>query len=95
MLKALDFSMEEPRRIVITGEPGDPRCRELIEAAHSIFLPNRIILGTTGPVEPFARTLKEDVPTAHVCTGTACQPPTRSTEELTKLLTSASVVGEV
>jgi uncharacterized protein YyaL (SSP411 family) len=47
-----------------------------------------VVLGTAGPVEKFARTLKatDGKPTAYVCTGTACQPPTHSGEKLKSLL---------
>ncbi|MBL9135683.1 MAG: thioredoxin domain-containing protein [Verrucomicrobiales bacterium] len=79
LLQALDFSVEEPKRVVIAGAEGEAATGRLIKAAHSVYQPRRVILGTRGPVEPFARTLsaKEDQPTAYVCTGTACQPPTR------------------
>ncbi|HEV2691500.1 MAG TPA: thioredoxin domain-containing protein [Verrucomicrobiae bacterium] len=83
MLQALDFWLDEPRRVVLAGDATSAKFQKLLQAAHSVYQPNKIILGTTGAVEPFARTLssKTDV-TAYVCTGTACQPPTDNLEQL-------------
>jgi uncharacterized protein YyaL (SSP411 family) len=77
LLHGLDFSLEEPRRVVIAGDPHSATARALILAAHSVYQPNQVVLGNQGAVEPFARTLP--APTgalAYLCTGTACQPPT-------------------
>jgi uncharacterized protein YyaL (SSP411 family) len=84
LLAALDFSSEEPRRAVIVGE-GD---RALLRGAHSAFQPNKVVLGNAGAVEPFAKKLKpkDGKPTAYVCTGTACQPPTHDASKLKALL---------
>ena len=97
MLMALDFSTEEPKRAVIAftapksdeGGADDPKStRDLIRAAHSVFQPRKVVLGTTGIVEPFAKTLKpkDGRPTVYVCTGTACQPPTDDPKQLAQLL---------
>ena len=78
MLQALDFLVDEPMRVVIAGDAASKTTRELVHAAHSVYQPKKVVLGTSGNVEPFARTLssgKESV--AYVCTGTACQAPTR------------------
>jgi uncharacterized protein YyaL (SSP411 family) len=88
LLGALDFSLEEPRRAVLAGDFNTPAGRALLRGAHAAFQPNKVILGTTGAVEPFAKTLtpKEGKPTAYVCTGTACQPPTHEAGKLKTLL---------
>ena len=87
LLLAFDFSREEPKRIVITGDPSAADTRALLRAAHSVYEPRKVVLGTVGAVEPFARTLPaKEVATAYLCTGTACQPPTSEAEELKKLL---------
>jgi uncharacterized protein YyaL (SSP411 family) len=76
MLAALDFSLEEPRRVVIAGNVSSAKTRELIRAAHGVYQPHKVVLGTTGPVEPFAKTLPaKDGPLAYVCTGNSCLPP--------------------
>jgi uncharacterized protein YyaL (SSP411 family) len=87
MLGAFDFSSEEPRRAVIASD-GTGNSQELVRSAHSIYQPRKVVLGTSGPVEKFARTLKpkDAQPTAYVCTGTACQPPTHSGDKLKSLL---------
>ncbi len=87
MLQALDFSLEEPRRVVVAGDPGQPRARTLLHAVHSVYAPNKVVLGTAGAVEPFAKTLAAATgAVAYVCTGTECRPPTSDAAELQKLL---------
>jgi hypothetical protein len=78
LLQALDFALEEPRRVVVAGDTAEAGTRRLVQAAHATYQPRKVVLGTIGPVEPFARTLtpKDKRPTAYVCTGTACRPPT-------------------
>jgi uncharacterized protein YyaL (SSP411 family) len=89
MLQALDFWLDEPRRVVIAGAQSAADCqsaahfRELLHAAHSVYQPNKIVLGNTGAVEPFAKNLPvKNTATAYVCTGNACQPPTNDAAEL-------------
>jgi uncharacterized protein YyaL (SSP411 family) len=87
LLLALDYSLEEPRRAVIVGDPGASNTRALIHAAHSVYQPNKVVLGNTGPVEPFAKTLPtKDGPVVFLCTGTACQPPTSDPTKIKTLL---------
>jgi len=87
MLQALDSALEEPRRVMIAGNPSDAAMRQLIQAAHSVYQPRKAVMGTRGAVEPFARTIPEgEKPLAYVCTGTSCQPPTVDVETLRKLL---------
>ncbi len=89
LLLALDFYLEEPRRVLIAGDPQHPATVALLHAAHSVYQPHKVILGTTGPVEPFARTLtpRDGAATAFICTGTACQPPTHEAEQIRQALT--------
>ena len=83
MLAALDFWLSPQRRVVIAGEPTSAPARALLHAAHSVYQPNRVVLGVVGPVEPFARTLPvQTAPLAYVCIGTSCQPPTASVAAL-------------
>ena len=137
MLHALDFWLDEPRRVVIMDAPveftegnGDNEANRdsrqagenypgnkfapasasvrfvsscssvsgttaksklfhaLLRAAHSVYQPNKIVLGNIGAVEPFAKTLAAKTEaTAYVCTGIACQPPTGDAAKLSALLT--------
>ena len=87
LLQALDFWLEEPRRAVVTGEAGSPGTRALLRAIHSVYQPNKVVLGNTGAVEPFARSLPPgDSPVVYLCTGTACQTPTADTAKIAALL---------
>ena len=87
MLQALDFWLDEPRRVVICGDTNSMNFHKLLHAAHSIYQPNKIVLGNAGAVEPLAKILSAKTEaTAFVCTGTACQPPTEDAEALKKSL---------
>ena len=87
MLQAVDFWLDEPRRVVIAGDTNSTNFHELLRAAHSVFQPNKIILGNTGAVEPFAKTLVAiNGAMAFVCTGNACQSPTGEAEILQQQL---------
>ncbi len=77
MLHALDFSLQEPRRVVVAGNSGSPELQELLRAAHSVYQPHKIVLGNNGAVEAFARGLpSKHEATVYVCAGNSCQPPT-------------------
>jgi hypothetical protein len=79
MLHALDFSLEEPRRVVIAGDKASQKARELLCAAHSVYQPNKVVLGNAGAVESFARTLPaKNGPVVYLCNGNSCQPPTQA-----------------
>jgi uncharacterized protein len=87
LLQALDFSLQEPVRVVIAGQGDSPKFHELLHAAHSVYLPNKIILGNEGAVEEFSRTLPaKGEATVYVCHGNTCQPPTDDAVQLRKLL---------
>jgi hypothetical protein len=87
MLHALDFWLDEPRRVVIAGKTNSIEFQNLLRAAHSVYQPNKIVLGNTGAVEPFAKTLPaKNSATAYVCTGNACQSPASETEILRQQL---------
>lgn len=76
MMHALDFWLDEPRRVVVAGDAAVEKFQELLRAAHSVYQPNKIILGNTGAVESFARTLAaKDGAEVSVCQGNACQLP--------------------
>jgi len=87
MLLAFDFSMEEPKRVVIAGDPAKPETRALLRAAHGVYQPGKVVLGTEGAVEPFAKTLPaKDGAMVYLCTGTACQPPTHDAAKIRDML---------
>ncbi len=88
LLAALDFAVTEPRRVVLAGDPATAAAAALIQAAHAVYQPRKVVLGTTGPVDAFARTLpaRDGQPTVYLCTGQACQPPTHEPGQVTTLL---------
>jgi uncharacterized protein YyaL (SSP411 family) len=87
MLHALDFSLEEPKRIVVVGDTNFPKFHELLHAAHSVYQPNKIVLGNSGAVEPFAKTLSaKNEATVYLCAGNSCQPPTSEAATVRELL---------
>ena len=87
MLCALDFSLQEPKRAVVAGEPGAVKAHELLRAIHSIYQPNKVVLGNQGAVEEFARTLPaKNGAVVYLCTGNACQAPTSDAAEVKNLL---------
>ena len=87
LLQALDFFVDSPKRVVIAGATGAADTRELLRAAHSVYQPNKVILGNVGAVEEFARTLPvKDGATAYVCVGETCLPPVKTSAEVRKHL---------
>ena len=87
MLSALDFSLEEPKRAVVAGDPSKPQSLALLRAIQSVYQPNKVVLGNQGPIEPFARTLPEkDTAVVYLCTGTACQAPSNEPEKIKQLV---------
>ena len=87
MLQAVDFWLDEPCRVVIAGTTDSAELKNLLRAAHSVYRPNKIVLGNSGAVEPFAKTLPaKNSTTAFVCTGNACRPPTSDAEILRQQL---------
>ena len=107
MLHALDFSLEVPSRVVVAGEPrlfrlnagGEKKATagplELLHAAHSVYQPNKVVLGNRGAVEEFAKSLPaKDGAVAYLCTGKACQPPTANPDVLRKAVEARQITGQ-
>ena len=79
LLLALDFALQEPKRVVLAGDWTCGSTASLLHAAHSGFQAHKVVLGNRGPVDAFSRTLpeNEEFTQAYCCSGTACQPATR------------------
>ncbi len=87
MLQAVDFALQEPYRVVISGPPAADATRRLLYAAHSVYQPNKVTLGTAPPVAPFARALASlGKATVCLCTRTACQAPIHEAEQVRRSL---------
>ncbi len=87
MLHALDFWLDEPRRVVICGDTNFMNFHELLSAAHSVYQPSKIVLGNSGAIEQFAKTLTaKSEAEVFVCVGNACQLPTSDAAKVKELL---------
>ncbi len=88
LLEAVDFWLAGPRKVVVAGPPGRPDTCLLLHQIHRAGQPNKVVLGTEGPVEPSAKKMGmvNGEPVAHICTSRACHPPTRDPAELKRLL---------
>ncbi len=91
MLHALDFWLDEPRRAVVAGERDSKPFAELVRAAHGVYQPNKVVMGNTGAVEPFAKTLEAaEAATIFVCSGNSCELPTGDAERARQLLLTSA-----
>lgn len=95
LLIALDDLLHEPAHVTIIGPPDDPRTRALHEAALRAFRPDKIVsLHADGDRSiPFPEVVRAMIasastPTAFVCAGTACAPPTSEPTALTATITT-------
>jgi uncharacterized protein YyaL (SSP411 family) len=87
LLEALDFFLDEPKRAVVAGDVRKAEAWALVHALQSVYQPNKVVLGNSGPVEAFAKTLTAgDGPLVYVCTGTTCQPPTSDPSRIRELI---------
>jgi len=93
-LAALLFA-EHPTQVVITGAVGDPAAEKLERAANDVFRFGKAVLRVTPATSleylPVALRhtlphLPKDKPSALVCSGNTCLPPTADPEELKRLL---------
>ena len=63
------------------ARPEHPETRALLRAIHSVYQPGKVVLGNSGPVDPFARSLPAaEGPLVYLCSGSSCQPPSRDPE---------------
>jgi uncharacterized protein YyaL (SSP411 family) len=91
LLLGLSYFLEEPRRAVVAGAPELPETRALLRAIHSVYQPNKVVMGVVGAVDPFNKTLPaKNGPVVYLCTGTACQPPSQDPETIRKFLAPPS-----
>jgi hypothetical protein len=87
MLHALDFSLQEPKRVVIAGDTNSTNFHELLHTVHLVYQPNKIVLGNAGAVEEFAKTLPtKNEATVYLCAGNSCQSPTSDAVKVKELL---------
>ena len=89
MLLALDYRLEPPRRIVICGDRAAEETQQLIQAAHSVYQPNKVVLGTEGAYDSFVAGLSAGKGTvAYLCAGQSCREPSSDPEVVRQFLQS-------
>ena len=91
-LSAVDFLLGPTQEIVISGDPENETCRQMIQVVHERFRPKTVVLnrpdGAAGDkVAALAPYLKEmslvdDRPAAYVCEKLACQAPIVEVDQL-------------
>jgi uncharacterized protein YyaL (SSP411 family) len=87
LLMGLDFFLHEPKRVVVAGDPRQTETVALLHAIHGVYQPDKVVLGNRGAVDDFTKTLPaKDGPVVYLCTGTACQPPTKDAETIKRAL---------
>jgi hypothetical protein len=90
-LNAIDFSQGPVHEIVIAGDPGRDSTQAMVEALHTSFQPNRVVLllddgdpDKLAELAPFVQAMKSDAggeAVAYVCRAHACQRPVDSLNE--------------
>ena len=95
MLGALDFYLAKPKEIVIIGAPDDPATVALLDAVHSVFLPNSTLqwVRPDESLDDIAPLLKgksrvNGKAAAYVCHNFTCSLPVTSRDDLKALLES-------
>ncbi len=89
MMMAADFAAAHPNRVVLAGDPGSPELKTLLKAVHGVYQPHKVVLGTAGPVEEFAKTLAGKAgegARVYLCKGEHCELPTADAAKVKALL---------
>ncbi|KAM4692530.1 spermatogenesis-associated protein 20 [Rhinophrynus dorsalis] len=88
---------QAPKQVIICGERGAPDTSELLQAVHSVYIPNKVLILADGTHTsflyrqlPFLSTLdREDgKATAYVCESFSCSLPVTTPADLRALLVS-------
>jgi uncharacterized protein YyaL (SSP411 family) len=97
-LIALDFALGPSKEIVIAGNPDDEKTKRMLEAVHSRFIPNKVLIlhpdGEEGKaiesLVPFVKQQKQvnGKVTAYICENYLCNLPTSDVEKMISLLES-------
>jgi uncharacterized protein len=91
LLLALDFTVQEPNEVVISGELGNPSTEALLAAARRVFAPQRVVAlappGADEALLPLLRGRIADGPAkAYVCRHHTCAAPVSDPEALERAL---------
>ena len=90
LLFAVDFSTDRFKEIAVVGDPASASFRESWSALQRVFSPNAVFAaGVAGVSEPAllrGKTAGSGGPRIYVCEAQACQAPTESVKEASRLL---------
>ena len=93
MLIALDQFLTPVHRAVIVPGKSNPEFQPLLHAVHSVYQPNKAVMGNAGSVDKFAASLPAlNKAVLYFCSGTECQPPTDDSNQVKELLLAAKPV---
>jgi len=81
------YSRLAPMSWLIAGDVNKPTGAALLRAAHSTYQPNKVVMGTAGKVEEFAKSLPDKGGAlVYLCTGRECQAPTSEPARVREML---------
>jgi uncharacterized protein YyaL (SSP411 family) len=90
MLVALDFALNKPKQIVISGDKKSNEAQNLMREVYSRFIPCKVLIhideeSTSEILKPWF-IYKSAKPTAYVCENYTCRLPVNNVNDLAKLL---------
>jgi hypothetical protein len=93
LLGLLDLALREPLDVAISGDPADPRVREMLREVHRRFLPGCVLSVSADQLLPLheGRGPAAERVLAFVCRGRTCAAPVGSASELAGLLQGSPV----
>ena len=96
MMVALDYYLDEPKQIILAGNPDAPDTLAMLRTVHERFIPNKILMLVDGgeSQQRLARhieflgslEMQDGKATAYVCEGFVCQRPATDLASLVKIL---------
>jgi uncharacterized protein len=98
LLSALTLQLDPPVEVVLLGEPGEAGLKEMLGAAHEIYLPNRVVGGGDPEgLPPFplfqGREPRNGKATAYVCRHFTCSAPIHDSRALREELEKEKRTG--
>ncbi len=98
LLSALTLHLDPPVEVVLLARGGGARLREMLDAAHHPYLPNRVVAGgDPEKLPPFplfqGRRPQGDGPTAYVCRSFTCSAPIHDPGDLLEELEREKPTG--
>jgi hypothetical protein len=95
LLNALDFALGPSSEVIIVGDKGAEDTRTMIQALHSNFVPNKVVILKPTPEDSQVTRLaeytsgmqiKNGKATAFVCRGYRCSLPTTDADQMIRML---------